>query len=145
MMLLTGDPVTERYELTLAVTPADIDVMEHVNNTVYVRWVQEAAVAHWTAAASAEHQQQVAWLVVRHELDYLRSARAGDTILLRTWVGSTVKHFFERFTEVLRASDGTVLARARTLWCPVDRTTLRPVRVDAEIIQRWSVPPAALP
>lgn len=132
-------PSLERYDLPITVQPQDIDVMGHVNNTVYVRWVQEAAVAHWTSSASPEELESVVWVVVRHELDYLSSVKLTDMITARTWVGATVKNYFERFTEIRRTADGKVLSRARTLWCPLDKTTLRPVRAGAELIRRWSV------
>ncbi len=133
------NPSTERYELTMSVAPEDIDMLDHVNNIVYLRWVQDAAVAHWTAAATDEEKAAVYWVVVRHEIDYLRSARRGDTIIARTWVGGTVKHYFERHTEILRASDATVLARAKTLWCPIDQKSGRPTRASESIHKRFSV------
>jgi acyl-CoA thioester hydrolase len=121
------------FELLLQVLPGDIDQLNHVNNVVYLRWVQDAAVAHWTAAASAEAQAALFWVVVRHEIDYLRPALLGDGIIARTWVGPAVQRAFERNTEILRAGDRTLLARARTLWCPMDMRTGRPTRVSAEV------------
>lgn len=141
--MTTAEPFLERYDLPITVQPQDIDVMGHVNNTVYVRWVQEAAVAHWTASATPEELQSVVWVVVRHELDYLSSVKLSDAITARTWVGATVKNYFERFTEIRRTADGKVLSRARTLWCPLDKTTLRPVRAGADLIRRWSVAAAS--
>lgn len=137
---MSADPSSERFELPIAVADDDIDVMGHVNNIVYLRWVQEAAVAHWTSSATEEEQSAVAWVVVRHEIDYTYSARKGDMVIARTWVGSVVKNYFERHTEILRSSDRKLLARARTLWCPVDRTTLRPMRAGAELVRRFSQP-----
>jgi acyl-CoA thioester hydrolase len=64
----------------------------------------------------------------------------GDEIIARTWVGSIIKNFFERHTEILRANDQKVLARARTMWCPVDHRTGRPTRVGDDIREQWSVP-----
>ena len=39
------------FEITVSVMPGDIDEQNHVNNTVYLRWVQEVATAHWRATA----------------------------------------------------------------------------------------------
>ena len=124
---------TSPFELSLEVQPEDIDQLQHVNNVVYLRWVQEAAIAHWTAAASPEAQATLFWVVTRHEIDYKRPAVLGDRILARTWVGPASQWSFERNTELLRASDGVLLARARTLWCPMDLRTGRPTRVDDEV------------
>ena len=121
------------YELSIAVQAEDIDQLNHVNNVVYLRWVQEVAIAHWTAAASPEAQEALFWVVVPHEIDYKRPALPGDGIIARTWVGPAGPRVFERNTEILRASDRALLARARTLWCPMDRRTGRPTTVSAEV------------
>ena len=127
------------FELAIAVQPADIDQLGHVNNVVYLRWVQEAAVAHWTAAAPAADQAKLLWVVVRHEIDYKQAAFLGDGIVARTWVGSASRIRVERFTELLRASDRSVLARARTLWCPIDTRTGKPASVSSEVRACFSV------
>ena len=119
--------------------PNDIDGLGHVNNTVYLRWVQEVAIAHWEAVVSTAHQAANLWVVVRHEIDYKKPARAGDEILLRTWIGKATRLTFERFTEIVRAPDGQLLAQARTLWCPVDPETLRPKRVPPELRAQFSI------
>jgi acyl-CoA thioester hydrolase len=121
------------YEIAIAVLPGDIDQLNHVNNTVYLRWVQDAAVAHWAAAAPAQAQEDLFWVVVRHEIDYKRPAKLGDGIIARTWVGAMGHRDFERHTEILRAADGALLARARTLWCPMDRNSGRPTRVGEAV------------
>jgi acyl-CoA thioester hydrolase len=127
------------YELTIAVRPEDIDELGHVNNVVYVRWVQDAAVAHWRSAATPAEQAATIWVVVRHEIDYKRAAEVGDSIRARTWVGRATLGTFERHTELRRESDGKLLARALTLWCPLDPTTRRPIAVDDELRARFSV------
>ncbi len=109
-----------------------------MNNTVYLRWVQEVAIAHWEAVVSAADQAANVWVVVRHEIDYKKPARAGDEIRLRTWVGEATRLTFERFTEIVRLSDEQLLAQARTLWCPVDPQSFRPKRVSPELRAQFS-------
>jgi acyl-CoA thioester hydrolase len=113
----------EAFEALIAVQAADIDALGHVNNVTYLRWVQDAATAHWQAAASPADQAALAWVVLRHEVDYKRPAFLRDQIIARTWVGEATRHRFERHTELLRAADRKLLARARTIWCPIDRHT----------------------
>jgi acyl-CoA thioester hydrolase len=120
----------EPFELPIAVEPADIDQIGHVNNVTYLRWVQEVAVAHWQAVAPAAEQQKLLWVVVRHEIDYREAAYLGDGIIARTWVGTASRVTFERFTELLRARDRRVLAKARTFWCPLDARTGKPTGVS---------------
>jgi len=134
--------VPERYEHTFPVEPGDIDELGHVNNTVYVRWVQDIAVAHWRASAPAEAQAALVWVVARHEIDYKASALPGDEIRAVTWVGPASRLAFERNTEMYRAKDGRLLARARTIWVPLDPATGRPVDVSAAVRERFSVPGA---
>jgi acyl-CoA thioester hydrolase len=137
---MASNPVTERFELAISITPEDIDELGHVNNVVYVRWVQEAAVAHWRAAATPAQQAEVVWVVVRHEIEYKHAAKLEDGIVAQTWVGTATAQTFERHTEILRVRDRRILARARTLWCPIDIRTGRPMRVGADIRERFSVP-----
>jgi acyl-CoA thioester hydrolase len=132
-------PAIEAFEIVLPVEPADVDQLGHVNNVTYVRWVQEAAVAHWTTVAPAADQAKVRWIILRHEIDYLQPAFLGDAIIARTWVGSASRVRFERFTELLRAGDRTLLAKARTMWCPINAQTHRPAAVSAEVRVRFSV------
>jgi acyl-CoA thioester hydrolase len=113
-----------------------------VNNVVFLRWVQDAAVAHWQAAAEPADQAALAWVVVRHEIDYFRPARPADAIVARTWVGTVVGRDFERHTEIRRTRDGKVLARARTLWCPIDRATGKPTEPSLSVRVRFAVPDA---
>ena len=128
-----------RFALPIEVQAGDIDVLGHVNNVIYVRWIQDAAVAHWRALATPEQQAECAWVVVRHEIDYKRPARLGETLVAETWVGLAAGQQFERHTEIVRADDRKVIARARTLWCPIDRVTGRPKHVSAELRARFSV------
>lgn len=127
------------FELTIEVSPDDIDRMGHVNNVVYLRWVQEIAVAHWTAVASLDQQAKLLWVVLRHEIDYRQPAVLGDSLTVRTWVGSASALRFERHTEFVRASDAKIVAQARTVWCPIDVNSRRPVAVDSEVRARFSV------
>jgi acyl-CoA thioester hydrolase len=123
----------------MTVQPADIDGQNHVNNTVYLRWVQEVATAHWESLADADAQAGIGWVVVRHEIDYKMAANLGDEILLRTWVGQASRLKFERFTEIRRQKDNQLFAQARTLWVPIDWKTGKPARVSADVRARFSV------
>ena len=132
----TGDH--EPFKITERVRPEEIDELGHVNNVHYLRWVQDAAVAHWKALAPEEDQARLLWVVLRHEIDYRHAAKLGDEIVARTWVGGSTRISFERLTEIRRASDGQVLARARTLWCPIDAKTRRPVQVSSRVREIFS-------
>jgi acyl-CoA thioester hydrolase len=133
--------------MTVPVQPADIDELNHVNNTVYLRWIQDVATAHWKSLAGADAQAAIGWVVVRHEIDYKMPANLGDEILLRTWVGEASRLKFERFTEIRRKAfpeqdrrvDNQLLAQARTLWVPIDWKTGKPTRVSTDVRARFSI------
>ncbi len=129
----------ERFELKVEVQPEDIDMHGHVNNVVYLRWAQDVATAHWSTVAPKDEQEKLFWVVRRHEIDYKRPALGGDTVLLRTWIGVASRLAFDRHTEMVRESDGRLLAQSRTVWCPVDRSTGRPTDVSQSIRSLFSV------
>jgi acyl-CoA thioester hydrolase len=135
----------EAFELAVTIQPADIDRQNHVNNTVYVRWIQEVATAHWEARAPADARDAIGWVVLRHEIDYKSPARLGDELLVRTWVGKATRATFERFVEIrrltsdLRSPTSVLLAQARTLWVPINPDTGRPTRVPPEVRARFSI------
>jgi acyl-CoA thioester hydrolase len=128
------------FELTIQVEPADIDQLGHVNNVTYVRWVQDIAVAHWTATASNEAQKKFLWIVLRHEIDYKQPAFLGDALNVRTWVGEATRLKFERHTEFVRHTDSKLLVKGRTVWCSVDAATGRPIEVTPEVRAAFSKP-----
>ena len=127
-----------RFEMIVPVLPTDIDEQNHVNNTVYLRWVQDVATAHWRAVASPKAQETIGWVVLRHEIDYKGPATLGDEVVLRTWVGKATRLTFERFTEIRSNRDCRLLSEARTLWCPIDAHSGRPVRVSADVRAQFS-------
>jgi len=121
------------FEHAFRVEPADIDRMGHVNNVVYLRYAQDAAVAHWKAAAPPEHAEGLVWVARRHEIDYLRPALPDDELLARTWVGGSTGATYERFIEIHRPRDATLLAKVRSVWVALDARTLRPRRVTDDL------------
>ena len=137
--------INEPFELAIAIESSDIDQLGHVNNVTYLRWVQDVAVAHWQSVAPAAEQAKLLWVVVRHEIDYKQAAYLNDAIIARTWVGTASRLRFERHTELLRASDRSVLARARTVWCPLDAQSGKPVSVSAQVRAAFSVEPPSGP
>ena len=126
-----------RYERAFHVAAHDIDDLDHVNNVVYLRWVQDVAAAHWESATSPAERAEIAWVALRHEIDYKHPARPGDQVIARTWVEPPSAATFERHTEILRAGDQRLLARARSLWCPVHPGTGRLRRIDPALHDRF--------
>jgi acyl-CoA thioester hydrolase len=124
----------DRSPFTVAVTaqPADIDELGHVNNAVYVAWIQAVATAHWQAAARPQDIARYVWVVTRHEIDYARPTLAGETVTLTTWVGTPKGARFDRHVEITGA-DGRLRVAASTVWALIDQSTRRAVRVPADV------------
>ena len=122
------------FTLDFTAAPEHIDELGHVNNAEWVRWIQDVAVAHWDAVADAAHKQAYIWVVVRHEIDYLRAAYQGDRVTATTWVGDEPKGArFDRFVE-FAGNDGRTCVRAKTSWAIIDKASGRPIRVPAEVV-----------
>lgn len=123
------------FERSITATAEDIDELGHVNNAVWVRWIQDLATAHWEAVASEAHKQAYLWVVIRHEIDYLRAIGQGETVIGRTWVGDAPKGArFDRHVEFI-GDDGKARVRAKTTWAMIDKASGRPLRVPREVAE----------
>ena len=121
------------YITTITAGPEDIDILGHVNNAVWVKWIQDVAVAHWHAIAAPEHHDAYIWVVTRHEIDYRGSVLDGETVTAETWVPEPPKGArFNRYMKFTGA-DGKVRVEAKTTWAILDRATGRLVRVPPEV------------
>lgn len=123
----------EKFTRSFRVSQAEIDALNHVNNVKYLEWVQNIAQEHWEKLSSTDLNSRYVWVVVRHELDYLRSAILNDFITISTWVGKTSGVKSERFVEIKK--NDILVAKAKTIWCLLDKQSMRPIRIPKEIIR----------
>ena len=128
-----------KYRQPLFVTEADIDGLGHVNNVVYLRWVQEAAEAHWNHLTTKEQRDVLAWVVLRHEIDYHQPAKITDVLFAETWVGETAGVKSIRFVQIIN-QENLLFAEARTTWCLIDPHSQKPKRISAEIREIFQQP-----
>ncbi|HUP66708.1 MAG TPA: acyl-CoA thioesterase [Sphingomicrobium sp.] len=120
--------------MALTATAEHIDELGHVNNAIWVQWIQQVAVAHWDSVAPQAHKDAYYWVVVRHEIDYLRAAHEGDRITARTWVGEAPQGArFDRHM-LFTGADGKPCVRAKTQWAIIDKAAGRPIRVPPEVV-----------
>jgi acyl-CoA thioester hydrolase len=129
-----------RFTQTITAGPEHIDELGHVNNAVWVRWIQDVAVAHWHAAAPAEAIAAYFWVVTRHEIDYRGNVAAGETVTAETWIPDPPRG--ARFDRMMRftGADGRVKVEGRSTWAMLDKASGRLMRVPpdlAELFLRW--------
>jgi acyl-CoA thioester hydrolase len=117
----------------ISVGKNDLDELNHVNNVVYLQWVQEAATAHWRTAASQSVQEKYIWVVVRHEVDYKMPALLDDELVAKTWVLDYDGARSNRIVQIIRKSDDRVITEAKTTWVMLRTDNGRPVRITDEI------------
>jgi len=128
------------FEIAITAGDEHIDELGHVNNAVWVRWMEEVAVTHWRSVASPEHNEAYFWVVVRHEIDYLRAVLEGERITARTWAGDQPQGAkFDRHIE-FTGEDGKVRVRSRTDWAIIDKASGRPIRVPPEVVAPFRAP-----
>ena len=119
------------YRITA--TEADIDELGHVNNAVWVKWIQDIAVAHWNSIATPQQIDAMIWVVTRHEIDYRGNVAAGEAVTAETWVADLPHGArFDRHVK-FTGSDGKVKVQAVTTWALIDRATGKLMRVRPEI------------
>jgi acyl-CoA thioester hydrolase len=130
------------FLFAVAVTPADIDDLGHASNLIYLRWVQEAARAHSTACGLSREDYLArgeAFVVRRHEIEYLRPALAGDQLTVETRVAEMGRASSLRKTRILRGAE--VLATAATDWAYIDLGRGRAIRIPEDVRARFPVEP----
>jgi acyl-CoA thioester hydrolase len=125
--------VTNRYTQTFTAGPEHIDIMGHVNNAVWVQWMEAISVAHWEADALPEHRAAHVWVVTRHEIDYKGNIREGESVTAETFIpqGPQGARFDRRID--FRNDAGKIIISARSTWAMLDAQTLRLTRVRPEI------------
>ncbi len=127
-----------RYKKIIVVQPEHLDAVNHVNNVVYVEWMQEIAREHWNKYASAALQDEVMWMIKRHEIDYYHQAFLNDELEMETWTGDYTNVTWKRHYSIKRLSDGKKIIESVSVWIPLNSKTLRPRRVDDELINMFA-------
>ena len=121
------------YTTHITAQPADIDILGHVNNAVWVQWMEQVATEHWTHDADPAHVDAYVWVVTRHEIDYRGNVAEGETVTARTWIPDSPRGArFDRLIE-FTGPDGKVKVTARSTWAIVDKGTGRILRVPPEV------------
>ncbi|MDC9721686.1 MAG: thioesterase family protein [Urechidicola sp.] len=135
MKTVPENTVTHSY--SLKVESHHIDELNHVNNVVYLQWVNDASEKHWAILSNNEINAKYFWVCLRHEIDYIGQAFLGDEITTQTWVGESKGVKSERYVNILKGDD--LLCKAVSTWCLFDLKTRKPTRIREDVLELLSV------
>ncbi len=121
------------YTCHITARPEHIDILGHVNNAVWVQWMEQVSVDHWNRDADPAHVEAYIWVVTRHEIDYRGNVTQGETVTARTWIAEAPRGArFDRLME-FTGPDGKVKVAAKSTWAIIDKASGRILRVPPEV------------
>jgi acyl-CoA thioester hydrolase len=123
------------FRHAIAIDQSDIDHMGHVNNNVYLKWVQDAVVDYWERAAPADAVARHLWVALKHEITYRRPTFLDDVVVAEV-LAEKVEGARAFFTTVVKRGED-VLAEVKSCWCCLDVATKRPVRLARDVAERF--------
>ncbi len=123
------------FRHTIEIAPVDIDHMGHVNNSVYLRWVQDAVVQYWEKLAPAEAVARHLWVALKHEITYRKPTFLSDDVVAE--VAAEQVHGARAFFKTIVTRGEDVLVEVKSCWCCLDAATKRPVRLKRDIVDRF--------
>lgn len=126
-------PPLSIFRFTFTVPKSAIDEYGHVNNVIYVQWMQDAATRHPQAIPEFVQPENTGWFAREHRIEYLLPAFEGDELEVRTWVADMKRVRAQRKYDFTRKSDGKLIAKGETHWIYVDLTTGRPIPIPEEM------------
>jgi len=119
------------FTTEIKVSKNEIDELNHVNNIVYLQWVNKISGLHWNSLSNDKINSEYIWVVVRHEIDYIKPAFINEIISLKTWIETLKGVKSIRRVEILRNNE--LLAKAKTTWVLLDAKTQKINRIPKEI------------
>ena len=123
------------FRHAVRIGPADIDHMGHVNNSVYLRWVQEAVVSYWELVAPPQAVATHLWVALRHEITYRKPTFLDDAVVADV-IAEQVQGAKAFLTTAFRRGED-VVAEVRSCWCSLNAATGRPSRLAREVVDRF--------
>lgn len=128
----------QKFTKKITVTTKNLDDLNHVNNVIYVQWVNDIAKEHWHKKASTTILNDYFWVLMSHTIEYKASALLNDTILLKTYVTKASGVTSTRIVEIYNNETNILLAMSETNWCFMSTHTKKPTRLTKEVINLFS-------
>lgn len=127
----------KHFQTEIIVPASAIDNLNHVNNVIYLQWVQNVAEQHWKESTDTALREKLAWVVLNHFIEYKSPAFENEILILKTWVEKYSGVTSERHTQIIRKTNQKLLVQAKTLWCLLDKTSGKPMRITNELIEKF--------
>jgi len=124
--------VKKHFSYSFKVDQNSIDDLNHVNNVIYLDWAQKIAERHWAQIIDKALKIDYVWVVKKHEIDYFLPSFLNDEITIKTYIGVSYGVKSERFVEIFK--EDALLVKVKTIWCLLDKATMRPIRIPSEIL-----------
>lgn len=132
-------PISSVYSKIINVPNSAIDENGHVNNVIYIQWMQDIAVEHYASIGGLEAQgPDATWVVREHKVEYLLPAFENEEIEIKTWVENIRRVRSLRKYEFIGKEDGKTLVRGETDWVFLDIKTGSPRAVSEKVINAFS-------
>ena len=125
-------------EQEISVSKNDLDDLNHVNNVIYIQWVQEIAKNHWKSLVSDEIKDNYYWILLEHQIKYLNPAFLNDKIRLKTYIDKNEGVKSVRIVEIYNKDTNKLLVSSKTMWCLISAKTNKPCRITGEIREAFS-------
>lgn len=128
---------TVYYQHSVIVKEKDIDNLNHVNNVVYLQWVNDISEKHWEILSNDAIKSKYFWVCIRHEIDYVNEAFLEDEVTVYTWVGESKGVKSIRYVHIYKGD--ILLAKVASTWCLIDAKTHKPTRIKEDILELLSL------
>jgi acyl-CoA thioester hydrolase len=126
------------FNTIIKVEEQHLDDLNHVNNVIYVQWMQDIAAQHWNTYVPEKLKEEVLWMIRRHEIDYYNQAFLHDELHMKTYTGDYTNTTWKRHYEIIRPADNKKIINAASIWIALDKKTQRIRRIDDELMQTFA-------
>ncbi|MBL6669058.1 MAG: thioesterase [Flavobacteriales bacterium MED-G22] len=123
------------FVLQKTVVKSDLDTLDHVNNVIYLQWVQEVAKAHWEKATGHLKEDFGHWIVRSHHITYKQAVKLGDKLQIETYVKHSRGALSERLVNIFLQNSRILMAHCSTQWCYVSTDTHKPISIPKSVIE----------
>lgn len=127
-----------RFSTIIHVVQEHLDNLNHVNNVIYVQWMQDIAARHWNTFVPGNLKDEVLWMTRRHEIDYINQAFLNDELRMETWTGEYTNVTWKRYYEITRLTDNKKIISAASVWVAIDKKTQRLRKIDDALMSTFA-------